>query len=99
MTKMNEDELERHSIRAKYGDGHPEATTYTAGFTDTLDYIFFNKSYLKLARILKIDDEFYSSEGQPTGEDSQVYEGGVPNSGHSSDHVPLYAEFEMALGK
>ena len=27
MMKMNEDEQERNSIRVKYGDGHPEATT------------------------------------------------------------------------
>lgn len=55
---MNEDKLGSHNIRSKYGDGQTKATSYTAGFTDTLDYIFFNKRYLKLARILKIDDEF-----------------------------------------
>jgi mRNA deadenylase 3'-5' endonuclease subunit Ccr4 len=32
--------------RRDNGDSHPFATHYTAHFTDTLDYIFYNENYL-----------------------------------------------------
>ncbi|KAK9232710.1 hypothetical protein WN943_022958 [Citrus x changshan-huyou] len=60
-------------------------TNCTPDFTDTLDYIFFSPSdCIKPVSILELPDA-----------DSPSVVGCLPNYYHSSDHLPIGAEFEI----
>ncbi|KAF2591081.1 hypothetical protein F2Q70_00039061, partial [Brassica cretica] len=66
--------------------GEPKFTNCTPGFTNTLDYIFFSPSdFIKPVSILQL----------PEPESPDVV-GFLPNDHHSSDHLPIGAEFEIS---
>ncbi|KAF4368362.1 hypothetical protein F8388_019079 [Cannabis sativa] len=66
--------------------GEPKFTNCTPDFTDTLDYIFFSPSdSIKPVSLLEL----------PESDASDVV-GGLPNSSHPSDHLPIGAEFEIS---
>ncbi|XP_062077069.1 carbon catabolite repressor protein 4 homolog 4-like isoform X2 [Humulus lupulus] len=67
--------------------GEPKFTNCTPDFTNTLDYIFFCPSdSIKPVSLLEL----------PESEDSCDVVGGLPNSSHPSDHLPIGAEFEIS---
>ncbi|XP_030478968.2 carbon catabolite repressor protein 4 homolog 4 [Cannabis sativa] len=66
--------------------GEPKFTNCTPDFTDTLDYIFFSPSdNIKPVSLLELPES-----------DSSDVVGGLPNSNHPSDHLPIGAEFEIS---
>ncbi|KAM7490800.1 hypothetical protein LguiA_033721 [Lonicera macranthoides] len=68
-----------------YTRGEPQFTNCTPGFTGTLDYILFSPSS---------DINPVSYLELPDSKSSDV-SGGLPNSYHPSDHLPIGAEFEV----
>lgn len=75
---------ENYTKGHRYFLGHPEFTTRTQYFKDTIDYVFYSK-YLKPIRILKLPRV-----------DEVEFEGGfLPSSFLPSDHVKIYAEFSL----
>lgn len=68
-----------------YTRGEPQFTNCTPGFTGTLDYILFSPSG---------DINPVSYLDLPDSKSSDVT-GGLPNSYHPSDHLPIGAEFEV----
>ncbi|XP_062077070.1 carbon catabolite repressor protein 4 homolog 4-like [Humulus lupulus] len=66
--------------------GEPKFTNCTPKFTNTLDYIFFSPSdSIKPVSLLELPES-----------DSYDVVGGLPNSSHPSDHLPIGAEFEIS---
>ncbi|PON37203.1 Endonuclease/exonuclease/phosphatase [Parasponia andersonii] len=66
--------------------GEPKFTNCTPDFTNTLDYIFFSTSdCIKPVSLLELPES-----------DSSDVAGGLPNSSHPSDHIPIGAEFEIS---
>lgn len=62
--------------------GHPRYTNLTDGFTNTIDYILhYNK--LQPLKLLVVDTDLYEKEDY------------LPSRYHASDHVLLWAEFEL----
>ena len=79
----------RNEVRDKqYGflRNHPKYTNYTNKFIDTLDYIFYSNSLVKL-KILKIPD----IEKERNNTKEKIF---LPNENHPSDHLKLVANFE-----
>lgn len=67
------------------GGGEPRFTTYTPGFTGTLDYVFFNsESKVVIREILDVP-----------GKDVSSVSGHLPNLYHPSDHLPVGAVLEF----
>jgi len=65
--------------------GEPPFTTYTPGFTGTLDYILHSPSdHIKPISFLELPDS-----------DAANIVGGLPNLSYPSDHLPIGAEFEI----
>eukprot|EP00897_Mesotaenium_endlicherianum_P005356 jgi/Mesen1/4849/ME000244S04027 len=64
----------------------PSFTTYTPDFTGTLDYILVSPSGVKIRKLLSVPKE---------GDESIA--GGLPNSLHPSDHLPIGAELELCV--
>ena len=67
---------------------HPKYTNYTYKFIDTIDYIFYSKSLVKL-KILKLPD----IEKEKKGKD-KIF---LPNENHPSDHLKLAVNFEYKI--
>ena len=79
----------RNEVKNKqYGflRNHPKYTNYTNKFIDTLDYIFYSNSLVKL-KILKIPD----IEKERNNTKEKIF---LPNENHPSDHLKLVANFE-----
>ncbi|XP_062146248.1 carbon catabolite repressor protein 4 homolog 4-like [Alnus glutinosa] len=65
--------------------GEPTFTSCTPGFTDTLDYIFFSPTdNIRPVSVLELPEP-----------DSPDVVGGLPNSCHPSDHLPIGVGFEI----
>jgi mRNA deadenylase 3'-5' endonuclease subunit Ccr4 len=62
---------------------HPDITTCTAFYSNTIDYIFHSR-YLKLTKILKLPDTKQIRE-----------EDFLPSVKFPSDHLKLFAQFEL----
>ncbi|MDP2439856.1 MAG: endonuclease/exonuclease/phosphatase family protein [archaeon] len=72
------------SLKSAYGaraEGEPGFTNYTPNWQGTIDYIFFSPP-LRCGSVLPF----------PSIEEVSEEAGGLPNSQHASDHLPLLAE-------
>lgn len=73
----------KNSLNSKFKD-HPEFTSCTKHFKDTIDYIFYSKLHTKLIKLLKVPERTELEA-----------EGFLPSAKYPSDHVKLYSEFRL----
>ena len=74
------------------GSGEPLFTNCTAGFTGTLDYIFFTRDALVPTAVLDLPEE--EAVRGPQGA-----AGGLPSAVRSSDHVCIMAELQVRVAE
>lgn len=67
-----------HSLQLKSACGRPQYTNYTQGFSGCLDYIFYDKSLLKVTQVVPF----------PTHEQVTKYVA-LPSQSFPSDHIAL----------
>ena len=73
----------RHSLSMESACGTPEYTTYTKGFSDCIDYIFYQTDRLRVRSVLPF----------PLKEELEARQG-IPHIDFPSDHIACVADME-----